>query len=81
VRSVYAKLTHHSDSDVQKEIDLLKDRRGLKLAHEDLDEFSRIMERSFDFIAEKYYVSLVDEPRIRVGSDKIVITFDLEKQD
>jgi hypothetical protein len=81
VRSVYAKLTHHSDPDMQKDIDLLKDRRGLKMAREDIDEFSRIMEGAFDYIAEKYYVSLVDEPRIRVGSDKIVITFDLEKQD
>lgn len=60
-------------------VDLSRDRRGLKLAKDDLDEFSRALERDFDGIASRYYLSLVREPRIRVSHDSITVTFDIQK--
>ena len=59
----------------------MRDRRGLKLAEDDTEEFSRILERAFDFIAERYYVSLSAEPRVSVSHDRVTVTFDLEKGD
>jgi hypothetical protein len=81
VRSVYAKLTHKADEATPQEIDILRDRRGLKLDQDDLDDFSRALEKTFEELGEKYYVSLADAPRVRVGADKIVVTFELDKLD
>ncbi len=57
----------------------LKDLRGLRIAPEDRDELLRDMEQAFVQFAEKYYLSLMDCPRLRVQSDKITITFMIEK--
>lgn len=81
LRPVAARLTHHAGTPGRREVDLMRDRRGLKLAEDDTEEFSRIMERSFDFIAERYYVSLSAEPRVSVSHDRVTVTFDLEKGD
>lgn len=81
VRSVVARLTHTSDGPSRPApLDLAKDRRGLKLAPDDVEEFSRAMERAFDYIADRYYVSLDDAPRIRLSGDKLVVTFDIAKE-
>lgn len=81
VRSVAARLTHTSDGPSRPApLDLAKDRRGLKLAPDDVEEFSRAMERAFDYIADRYYVSLDDAPRIRLSGDKLVVTFDIAKE-
>ena len=62
-------------------IDLMRDRRGLKLSKDDLEEFRRIMERDFDFIANRYYLSLSTEPKVRVSKGSIHVTFELDKHD
>lgn len=62
-------------------IDLERDRRGLKIAKEDLQGFSRAIERDFNSLAERYYLSLTGEPKIRVSHDKITVTFDLGKEE
>ena len=67
-RSVLARLMHKSD-------------RGLKLRKQDVEEFSRTMERDFQMIADRYYLSLSSEPRVRVGKGKITVTFDLDQSD
>lgn len=81
LRPVASRLTHHAGKPGTSEVDLLRDRRGLKISQDDLEQFSRTMERDFDFIGERYYLSLVQEPRISVTKDKITVTFDLDKGD
>lgn len=62
-------------------VDLYKDRRGLRIHRDDMDEFARALESAFESIAEKYYVSLSDLPRITVGKNAIRVRFDLDKHD
>lgn len=83
LRSIAARITHHANSRDAgaSEIDLLRDRRGLRISGDDSEEFSRMLERDFDYIAQRYYLSLSREPRIRVSHDKITVTFELEKHD
>lgn len=66
---------------VNDEIDLCRDRRGLKIAKEDIASFSRVMERDFADLASRYFLSLSKEPRVRVTKDRITVTFDIEKED
>jgi hypothetical protein len=60
--------------------DLMKDNRGLKLAKEDVEAFSREMERAFEMLAERYYLSMTDTPRITVKGDTITVRFPIEKE-
>ncbi len=82
-RSVLARLLHKGSSSdvVSREVDLSRDRRGLKLSESDLEEFSRIMERDFSYVADRYYLSLATDPKVRVSSGRITVTFDLEERD
>ena len=81
LRNLASRLLRERDavSREPRHIDLAKDRRGLKIAREDIEEFSRAMERDFSDLADRYYLSLVGEPKVRVGKDKITVTFDLDK--
>lgn len=81
LRPVTSKILHHAAPTGQRDVDLMRDRRGLKVSQDDVSEFSRILERDFDFIAERYYLSLASEPRIHVSRDRISVTFELEKHD
>lgn len=82
LRSVAARLTHRGDpSRPRREVDLARDRRSLKISREDAEEFSRAMERDFALLADRYYLSLSSDPRVRVGRGKITVTFDLEEPD
>ena len=80
-RNVLKRLTHKSDKSIERAIDLMKDRRGLKISKGDAEEFSRAVERDFRTLADKYYLNLSDEPRIRVSRGKIVVTFDIDESD
>jgi anti-sigma regulatory factor (Ser/Thr protein kinase) len=60
--------------------DLTKDSRSLKLAREDLEAFSREVERAFEVLAERYYLSMADTPRITVKGDTITVRFPIEKE-
>jgi hypothetical protein len=60
--------------------DLTKDSRGLKLAREDVEAFSREMERAFEMLAERYYLSMTDTPRVTVKGDTITVRFPIEKE-
>lgn len=80
LRSVTSRLLRmRSERKAPAPIDLSRDRRGLKIAQDDLDEFSRVLERDFESIAARYYLSLSREPRIRVSRDSITVTFDIQK--
>lgn len=83
-RSVLARLTHAGDAPARTErpeVDLMRDRRGLKLSREDSEEFARVMERDFELLAQRYYLSLASDPKVRVSGKKITVTFDLEERD
>lgn len=82
LRSVVARLTHGAAPRREpREVDLARDRRGLRVAPGDLEEFSRALERDFDLLAERYYLTLSSDPKVRVGRGRITVTFDLEERD
>ena len=82
LRSVRARLLHlATPSQEPQEIDLYRDRRGLKLDARDVDEFSRSMERDFELLASKYYLELAAQPRVRVSGSRITVTFEVSKLD
>jgi hypothetical protein len=64
-----------------KRPDIYRDRRGLKVHHTDLAAFRRGLEDAFDVLAERYYIHLKSEPRVKVGRDAITVRFEVEKDD
>lgn len=61
--------------------DIYKDRRGLKIADEDLTRFSNALTEAFDDLAERYYLAIKGEPRIIVGRDEIKVRFAVDKEE
>ncbi|MDR1088812.1 MAG: ATP-binding protein [Coriobacteriales bacterium] len=57
----------------------LKDSRGLQIAQEDSERFARALEAAFEVLGDRYYLSLVDLPRVRVKGNSITVRFDIEK--
>ena len=81
LRSVLSRLTHKAEPAEHREVDLRRDRRGLKISKDDAEEFSRIMERGFSYVAKRYYLSLSAEPKVKVSPHRITVTFDLDESD
>lgn len=83
LRSVASRLLRERDSRPQSpaQIDLFRDRRGLKISKSDLESFSRSLEKDFIDLASAYYIHLSSEPKIRVASDRITVTFELGKEE
>lgn len=83
VRSVGGRLLRERDSTSHQpqQVDLTKDRRGLKIARDDIDRFSRALEKDFSDLASRYYLNLSGDPKIRVTRDRITVTFDLGKEE
>ncbi|AEB07086.1 ATP-binding region ATPase domain protein [Coriobacterium glomerans PW2] len=82
LKSVTARLLRERDSAVSsRPVDLSRDRRGLIIAKEDLDHFSRAMEREFSYLSSRYYVNLARMPRIRVYRNRLIVTFDVDKEE
>lgn len=83
LRSVASRLLREKTETAHRspQIDLSRDRRGLKIDREDIAAFSRGVEREFSDLASKYYLSLMRDPRVRVTRDKITITFDIAKDE
>lgn len=61
--------------------DIYRDRRGLKIHQDDLEEFGRSLEAAFETVASKYYLNLSDLPRITVGKDHIRVRFEIDKEE
>lgn len=81
-RNVYNKVKRIKDSDDEpRKVNLLKDRRGLKIDKGDIDQFSRDMERSFKPLADCYYLKLTDDPKVKVSKNKITVTFTVDHKD
>ncbi len=83
VRGVTARLLRERDSSshASAPVDLAKDRRGLRIAKDDMAQFSRAVERDFNDLASRYYLNLCGDPKIRVSRDRISVTFDLAKEE
>ena len=83
LRSVASRLirSHSRKPRAKQEVDLSRDSRGLKIASEDVDAFSRAVERDFNEIASRYYLYLKDEPKVRVGHDSITVTLEVGKEE
>ena len=64
-----------SSSHAPAPVDLAKDRRGLRIAKDDMAQFSRAVERDFNDLAARYYLNLCGDPKIRVSRDRITVTF------
>ncbi len=70
----------HDDRPQAREVDLYKDRRGLKISADDLSAFSRALEEAFATMSDRYYIELAEEPIIRVGKDAITVKFPFDKE-
>lgn len=82
VRGVYARLAHKGQAGTgSRAVDLVADRRGLKLSKDDADEFSRMMERDFTWLAHRYYLELAGSPKVTARAGKITVTFPLTQED
>lgn len=55
------------------------DKRGLKISKDDLQAFSDAAERTFQGLAQRYYLNLKEPPKIRVGKDSITVKFSVDK--
>ena len=61
------------------EIDLERDRRGLKLEPSDVEHFTDLLARDFDELGSAYYLTLADTPSVRVSPGRIVVTFEVRE--
>ncbi len=81
VRSVMARLMHAGGPKGRRVVDLAADRRGLRLSDEDARAFARAMEREFAYLADRYYLTLSDTPRLRVSGGRLSVTFEFDEED
>ena len=61
-------------------VDLAQDMRGLKIEKQDLNDFACEVERAFDALAEKYYISCNTDPKVSIKKNTITIKLDFEKE-
>lgn len=80
LRPLYEVARSGNRKTAQSATDLARDSRGLKLAPEDVEAFSREMEKAFELLAERYYLNLSDLPSVRVKGDAITVRFPIEKE-
>ncbi len=82
VRSVGAHFRRASrDARFPRKVDLARDRRGLRISPQDMGEFARTMERDFAFLADRYYLNLASEPKVRVSRGRVTVTFEVDEGD
>ena len=63
------------------EIDVTADRRGLKIAADDLEDFQLALESAFESLADKYYLTLREMPKVTVTKNRIRVRFDIDKDE
>ena len=82
LRSVASRLLRERRTPAQPTVvDLERDRRGLKISRSDTEAFSRLLEKDFSYLSDRYYLSLASEPRVRVSGDQITVTFTVSKDE
>ena len=80
LRSVASQLLSKAPQ-AQGEVDLSKIHKGMKMSKSDKEAFALEMEKAFSFVSSRYYVRLSSDPKVRVSSNKITVTFDIEDED
>ncbi|MGI6220785.1 MAG: ATP-binding protein [Coriobacteriales bacterium] len=60
--------------------DIFRDSRALRISEDDMELFSRKLETAFEELSSRYFINLLEEPRISVGKDAIRVTFPIEKE-
>ncbi|MBR2521622.1 MAG: sensor histidine kinase [Coriobacteriales bacterium] len=78
LKNLYDQLSSKASS--SQRVDIYKDSRALKISPTDLETFSRKLEDAFESISEGYYMTLLEEPKIKVGKQKIQVTFLIDKE-
>ena len=78
--SVYERLLPDAGG-TRRPVDLLRDRRSLKVSKRDLEDFSETLEDAFRVLGERYYLSLRSRPEIRVSHDSVTVTFPISKDE
>lgn len=81
VPSVSAKLKEQAKGKAQVEVDILRNPRGLRISQEDIRGFTKLMEKDFEYLAQRYYLALSSSPTISVRGDRIQVSFDIDKGD
>lgn len=81
MRSVWSRLTHRSSQTSDAEVDLLRDRRAVRISERDAQDFLHLMERDFALLGERYYLTLASDPRLRYAKGKLTVTFDVVESD
>ncbi|MCL2402917.1 MAG: ATP-binding protein [Coriobacteriia bacterium] len=76
---VYTSLTKNLPKETH-DVDLTQDMRGLKIEKQDLNSFAGEVERAFDALAEKYYISCNDDPKVSIKKNTITIKLNFEKE-
>ena len=59
---------------------IARDYRSLKISEDDLGAFSRKLEDAFEVLGAQYFISLSEEPKIKVEKDSIRVTFPIDKE-
>jgi len=77
LKSVASRTKHEQ---AHKSSHLQKDSRGLQISQPDNDRFVRALESAFEVLGERYYLSLVDLPKVRVKGNTISVRFEIEKE-
>jgi hypothetical protein len=54
--------------------------KGLKISKGDMDLFARKLEEAFEVISERYYVSLLESPKISVSKSGIKASFEIDRE-
>lgn len=80
-RHAYARMVRNGRSRGGRSVDLTKDHRGLRIAKEDSEEFIHMLERDFSYLADRYYLSLAEKPRLRVSGGRISVVFQFDEED
>lgn len=68
------------DGDARAGRDGVRDMRGLRIAAEDIDDFSAALKRVWRDLAEAYYLESDVEPVVKVSRDGVQVTFPASKQ-
>ena len=81
VRTVLSRITHNTSERKPRKVDLEADRRGLRLSPKDTNQFLHLMERDFEYLADRYFLTLSSRPQVRVTGKKLTVTFEYEGED
>ncbi len=65
----------------QSPLDLVRDRRGLRLDKADVDAFADRVAKAFSELSAGYYLTDVSAPRVSVHANKISVTIEFGKED